>query len=68
MHVRVDHAGKASRPLAGEDFAGARRVDGRRHLGDLAAGDGDVRVVHGVAVRAHDAHALDQQVESQVGS
>ena len=68
VHVRIDHAGEGQPAAAVVDLLRPRHVDARRHLGHLAAGDGDVGVVHRVAVRAHDAHVLDQQVVGRVGS
>ena len=63
VHVRVDDAGKREAPLAVVDRLRALGGEPRSDLSDLAADDRDVGSVNGVAVRAHHAHVLDQEVE-----
>jgi len=62
VHVRIDHAGKGEPAAAVVHLFGQGHVDGGRHFGDLAVPDGDVGLMHHVAVRTDHAHVLDQEV------
>src|ERR1041384_1565270 len=62
MHVRVDHAGEGEAALAVVDLL---RLPGGNVAGDpgeLAALDGDVGAMDGVALRPHDAQVLEDEI------
>ena len=62
VHMRVHHAWKGQFARAVAHGFGQRYVDARRNAGELAVGNGDVGLMHHIAMRAHDAHVFNQQV------